>query len=268
MPTFYTYFPSRNIYFYLISGVLMLNTACIPTSRLVNFREDQDLFAVPEEVVKLDEVKIQPNDRLEIQVISMDEEAAKPFTENFQAAGGNVGGGNAAQLLRGYLVNPEGIIDYPRLGKIKVGGLTREEVKEKMLNLLSPYLEEPIVKVGIVNFRVTVFGEVSSSSTINVTNERYSIVEAMAQAGLTAYSNREKIWVIREQDGKRVFGSVNLYSRKVFNSPYYYLKQNDVIYVEPYDDKVTSIRQPVLAVIPWITSAVSFGTLIYTLLTN
>ncbi|MEM6631024.1 MAG: polysaccharide biosynthesis/export family protein [Bacteroidota bacterium] len=241
-------------------------TSCIPYERLINFREDQEKFAVPEDIASLNEVTIQPNDRIQIQVSSLNSDAAEPFNDDLNVQGG--GGGPNQQLLVGYLVDPDGYISYPRLGKIKMGGLTRFEAKEKMEELLEPYLQAPIVKIGIVNFRVTIFGEVGNSAVINVDNERISIVEAMAQAGLTPYSERGEIWIIREQDGKRVFGSVNLYSRDVFNSPYFYLKQNDVVYVQPTRDKVTSIRQPFLAVIPWVTSVISLGTLIYTVINN
>ena len=248
---------------YFLIGLQL--SSCIPHERLVNFRENQDRFETPEAFASLSEVSIQPNDRIQIQVSALNQEAAEPYNENLGIQGG--GGGNQ-QFLIGYLVDPDGFISYPRLGKIKMGGLTRFEAKQKIEQLLEPYLQEPVVKIGIVNFKVTVFGEVGNSAVINVENERISIVEAMAQAGLTPYSNRGEIWVIREQDGKRVFGTVNLYARDVFDSPYFYLRQNDVIYVEPTRDKVTSIRQPFLSVIPWVTSVITLGTLIFTVINN
>jgi len=256
----------RGGYIITLTLSILLLSSCIPQKRLVNFREDTDLFDEPEPIVKYDEVRFQPNDRVNIQVSSQNEEASAPFNESFRNMGGGAGGQMNQQLI-GYLVDPEGYIDYPRLGRIKLGGLTREEAEDKMLELLDPYLEDPLVKIGIVNFRVTIFGEVGGT-VIDVQGERLTIVEALAQAGLTAFSQRDRIWVIREQDGKRVFGQVNMYSREIFNSPYFYLKQNDVIYVEPTKDVVTSINQPFRAVIPWITSVISLGTLVFTLLTN
>lgn len=212
-----------------------------------------------------DQVTIQSNDQLQIQVFGLDEEAVRPFNEFVP---GQQAVGQSGELLRGYLVNSEGYIEFPRLGKIKLGGLTREKATQKMRSLLDDYLEEPIVKIGILNFKVTIFGEVANTQIISVANERLTIVEVLAQAGLTPYSVRDKIWIIREENGERIFGTVNLYSRDIFNSPYYYLKQNDVIYVEPTKDVVTTLRQPALAVVPWVSSIIGLGTTIYLLFRN
>ena len=240
-------------------------TSCIPSQRLINFQEDTELFASAESIQQYSEVTIQPNDQLFIQVSALDEEAAQPF--NIQL-GEQSNLGPTAQLLAGYLVDSDGFIEYPRLGKVLLGGLTRAEATNKIKGLITPYLDDPIVKVGILNFKVTVFGEVVNPQTISVANERLTIVEALAQAGLTPYSIREKIWVIREENGKRVFGKVNLYSRNIFNSPYFHLKQNDVIYVEPTRDVVTTLRQPILAVVPWVSSILGLGTTVYLLFFN
>lgn len=249
---------------FLLSGVIILSS-CIPHKRLVNFQEQTDLFSAPDSIQVYSKVTIQPNDQLFIQVSALDEEAAKPFNDNIQNQGGGI---QAGQFLTGYLVDSEGYIDYPQLGRIQMGGLDREAATAKMVNLLSPFLESPTVKVGIVNFKVTVFGEVQNPGVLSVSNERFTIVEAIAQAGFTPYSIRDKVWVIREEDNKRVFGKVNFYSRELFNSPYFQLRQNDVIYVEPSKDVVTSLRQPILAVIPWISSAIGLGTTIYLLFFN
>ena len=240
-------------------------SSCIPSQRLVNFQQDTELFDTPESILQYSEVTIQPNDQLFIQIAALDEEVAQPF--NVQPGELAVLGPNA-QLLAGYLVDSEGYIEYPRLGKVRLGGLTRSEATEKIKGLITPYLDDPIVKVGILNFKVTVFGEVRNPQVVNVANERLTVVEALALAGLTPYSIRDKIWVIREENGKRVFGKIDLYSRNVFNSPYFHLKQNDVIYVEPTKDVVTTLRQPILAVIPWVSSIVGLGTTIYLLFFN
>ena len=241
-------------------------SSCIPHKRLINFQEETQLFDQLEDIQVFGDVSIQPNDQLFIQVSSLDPEAVEPFNIDLQ----NAGGGNMqqAQMMAGYLVDASGYIEYPRLGKIKLGGLKREEATQKIVQLLTPYVESPIVKMGILNFRVTVFGEVENPGVFSVSNERFTIVEALAQAGFTPYSVRDKIWVIREEDGKRVFGQVNFYSRDIFNSPYFHLRQNDVIYVEPTKDVVTGLRQPILAVIPWISSVIGLGTTIYLLFFN
>ena len=252
--------------FLVVLVTTCLVSSCIPHKRLINFQEETELFDKLEEIQVFSEVSIQPNDQLFIQVSSLDPDAVKPFNLDLQ----NSGGGNMqqAQMMAGYLVDAEGYIEYPRLGKIKLGGLNREEASEKLVQLLTPYIDVPIVRMGILNFRVTIFGEVKNPGVFSVSNERFTIVEALAQAGFTPYSVRDKIWVIREEDGKRVFGHVNFYSREIFNSPYFHLKQNDVIYVEPTKDVVTGLRQPILAVIPWISSVIGLGTTIYLLFFN
>ena len=256
---------NKLLYFLLLLSWTLTYTSCIPHKRLVNFQRDNNLFNTPDSILVYSKVIIQPNDQLFIQVSALDEETVAPFNQNFQ----NQGGGNiAGQFLAGYLVDSDGFIEYPRLGKVKMGGLNREEATEKIVKLLSPYLESPIVKVGIVNFKVTVFGEVQNPGVLSVSNERFTIVEALAQAGFTPYSVREKVWVIREENNKRVFGKVDFYSRELFNSPYFQLRQNDVIYVEPSKDVVTSLRQPILAVIPWVSSFIGLGTTIYLLFFN
>ncbi len=244
----------------------LISSSCIPHKRLVNFQEDNLLFDQLDSIQVFSQVTIQPNDQLFIQVSALDEEAVMPFNQSLQNLGG--GGAQTGQLLAGYLVDSKGFIEYPRLGKVKLGGLDREAATQKIVDLISPFVESPIVKIGIVNFKVTVFGEVNRPGVLSVSNERFTIVEAMAQAGFTPYSVRDKVWVIREENGKRIFGKVNFYSRELFNSPYFHLRQNDVIYVEPTEDVVTNMRQPILAVIPWISSVIGLGTTIYLLFFN
>ena len=259
-----TILPRYHHFTSILIGILTFSS-CIPHKRLVNFQEHTDLFSLPDSIQVFSRVTIQPNDQLFIQVSTLDEEASQPFNQNIQNLGGAM---QAGQFLAGYLVDSKGFIEYPQLGKIKLGGLDREAATAKIVDLLSPFLESPRVKVGIVNFKVTVFGEVQNPGVLRVSNERFTIVEALAQAGFTPYSVREKVWVIREENNKRVFGKVNFYSREVFNSPYFQLRQNDVIYVEPTKDVVTNMRQPILAVIPWISSVIGLGTTIYLLFFN
>ena len=120
-----------------------------------------------------------------------------------------------------------------------MNGLTRKQLIEILTNELLKFVNDPIVTIQFMNFKVTVLGEVLSPGTKSIADGKVNIVEAISLAGdLTTFSNRNKILVIREVDGKREFGEVNMLSRNIFNSPYYYLHQNDIVYVEPTSKKL------------------------------
>jgi polysaccharide export outer membrane protein len=133
-----------------------------------------------------------------------------------------------------YIVSSEGDITLPTIGKIHVAGKTVEELEKELYTTISKDVDDPIVRVQLVNFRVIVAGEVNRPGTQNVTTSRYSILDALSDAGdLTAYGERSKILLIREENGKRTFHHLNLNSSEVLSSPYFYLRQNDYVYVEP-----------------------------------
>ena len=166
----------------------------------------------------------------------------------------------------GYLVDSEGYIDVPVLGKIFVAGLTFQELKEQLLQQLATYLKDPVVVVRFLNFRVTVLGEVSNPSTFLLANERVTLLDALGQAGdITPYGNRTNILVIREQNGERNFGRLNIQDREIFQSPYFYLQQNDVVYVEPLEEKTSTVRDQTQRILPWLSVITSLTTLVITL---
>lgn len=149
----------------------------------------------------------------------------------------------AGSQVGGYLVDADGYIKYPELGKVKAVDLTANELEEKITAaLLTGKLElEPIVTVRNLNFKVTVLGEVARPTVINVPNAKISLLEALGLAGdLTIYGRRDNVLIIREEKGKKVTIRINLNSTELFNSPYYYLKASDVIYVEPNNAKMAS----------------------------
>ena len=127
-------------------------------------------------------------------------------------------------------------IVFPILGKIKVGGLTTQEVSKIIEDKLisGGYVTDPVVTVKLLNYKVYVMGEVARPGVVNVANEKMTLLEALAASGdLTIYGKRENVTVIREKDGKREVGTVDLTSKDVFTSPFYYLQQDDIVYVEP-----------------------------------
>ncbi|WP_246073640.1 polysaccharide biosynthesis/export family protein [Dinghuibacter silviterrae] len=201
---------------------------------------------------------IQSNDLLSITVTSLSAEATAIFnggntplqanpamtgiSSQIATNGGIMPSGTNTQMT-GYLVNQQDSIKFPVLGSIKAGGLTKEQLEQELTHLLEDQklLTAPIVTVRFLNFRVTVLGEVLRPSTINVTSERISILEALGLAGdLTVYAKRDNVLLIREENGAKIVRRLNLNSPDILTSPYYYLKTNDVIYVEPNKAKIAS----------------------------
>jgi polysaccharide export outer membrane protein len=183
------------------------------------------------------------DDELVIIVNALDPEAARPFNKaavSVPSTAGFSGTNNPAldaqgrQRIQTYRVDPEGKINFPVLGMIKIAGLNRQQATEMLQGMLADYIKDPIVDIETVNYRITVLGEVTRPGTYNAANERITILEALSLAGdLTIYGERENVLVIQDYDGKKTYTRVNLKSDELFNSPVYYLSQNDVVYVEP-----------------------------------
>lgn len=186
------------------------------------------------------DIKIQPNDMLSILVNCKDVELAQifnlPVVSYRYSAKGAAEGGSGVEGILGYLVNEDGTIDFPQLGTIHVAGMTRSELTTYIKDQLSHngLMKDPIVTIQFLNFKVSVLGEVDRPGTFNVGSERITLFDALSQAGdLTIYGRRDNIKVIREKNGKCIIGSIDLRSDSILKSPYYYLQQNDVVYVEP-----------------------------------
>lgn len=178
---------------------------------------------------------LKPDDILSISVMSLDEIAAKPFNLPSTGINQNIGGYmQGAPSPPGYLIDAEGNIDFPVIGKVKLGGLTRQAAIDFLKEQLKPYLTNPTIIIRILNYKVTVLGEVRNPGTFTIPNERVTIVEAIGIAGdLQITGLRKNVIVIRENDGKRSETRVDLTSKDLFSSPVFYLQQNDVLYVEP-----------------------------------
>ena len=206
---------------------------------------------------------IQPNDQLYIYVESEEAGAAIPFNQETNKVavkdGAVLNTTNGATRVQGYLVNQEGKITFPVLGELDVQGLTHHELSEKIRNRLidEGHLKSPVVTVKLMNFKVSILGDVNSPGQIQVDGERITIFEALSRVGdLTIYGQRTNVTIIREENGVRTIGEVDLSSKDIFQSPYYYLHQNDVVYVEPnMRRKKNAERDPMT--ITYISSAVS-----------
>ncbi|VAW25966.1 Polysaccharide export outer membrane protein [hydrothermal vent metagenome] len=224
----------KNIFFkYLtILSVVFTITSCVSTKKIVYFQDDDGVIG--NETVVAFEPKIQVGDMLRIYVSAIDTEAATPFNL-YESSGAT-----STKLLT-YLVDIDGNINFPVLGKIKVAGFTNKQITNNLSQLLGSYIKNPVVNVRLINFKVTVLGEVNSPGTYTVPNERISILGAIGLAGdLSIQGKRKTVVIVREEEGKRKLITLDLSSKKILSSPYFYLAQNDVIYVEPNKAKINS----------------------------
>lgn len=180
-------------------------------------------------------VKIIPDDELFITVTSMVPEATAPYNIPLSnpATRGNLQNYSQA-TQQTYIVNKKGDIKFPMIGDIHVEGMTTTELAQFLTKKISADVEDPYVRVELVNFRVNVLGEVAKPGAKKVERERYSVLDALADAGdLTPYGERSNVMLIREVDGKKEYHRLNLNDAALLSSPYFYLQQNDVVYVEP-----------------------------------
>lgn len=242
-------------------------SSCVTHEELLNFNKGPEFSPTPEDIQNMPQLEIQPDDLLSIRVKALDPMAAEPF--NIDPMGAqmmNIQANSSVRPLIGYLVSRDGTIDFPMLGALKVAGLTTDEVRVLVLEKLKPFLKEPVVMVRYLNFRITVLGEVNRPSTFFVANERVTVLDMLGQAGdITPYGNRTNILVIREQNGERQTTRLNLQDRDVFKSPYFYLQQNDVVYVEPLQVRTASIRDQSQRILPWLSAITALTTLVVTL---
>ncbi|WP_018615480.1 polysaccharide biosynthesis/export family protein [Segetibacter koreensis] len=195
---------------------------------------------------------IVPNDLLSITVSSLNPEATAIF--NNSSVSSTPTNGTTVRNATGYLVEQDGSIQFPLLGRIQAAGLTKTELAEFLRKTLEDkkLLIDPIVVINFLNYRVTVLGEVNHPTVVTVPNEKISLLEAIGMAGdLTLYAKRENVLLIREENGKRLLKRINLNSGDIFNSPYYYLKSNDIVYAEPNKTKAftTSSTKEILPLV-------------------
>ncbi|MBL7775311.1 MAG: polysaccharide biosynthesis/export family protein [Saprospiraceae bacterium] len=265
------YLISKNIHSLLgFSGLLLLlasQSACIQHQQLINFDTGPafDSLVMP---VQDHALHIQHDDLLAVTVQSQiaDPKITAPFSGTGQDAGGAGGGGNA--VTPHYLVDINGKINMPLVGQVHVAGLTTQEARDTLSVHLSRFLKNPIINVRIDNFRFSVLGEVNKAGTYTVGYERVTVLEALGLAGdLTKYGNRDNILVIRQTNGQRRYGRINLHRRDVFQSSFFYLEQGDIIYVEPLKAKVGDTADGTTKYLQWALPIVSAIGLLVTLFT-
>lgn len=228
-----------------IASVLFLIigfTSCVDhtkelTSKLIYFKGD--FKKLDSGAVQVYEPIIQKGDNLLILTNSLDRNT--DLILNMPSTLGNASIGGATS---GYLVDLDGNIQIPQLGTVKAAGLSKSQLQVILLNKLKDYVKDPVVNIRFLNYKINVLGEVSRPGQYPITNDKPTLIDAIGMAGdLTIFGRRDSVWIYREFNGKREFGVVNLNSVETFNSPYFYLRQNDVVYVLPNNRKLANIDQ-------------------------
>lgn len=252
-----------------VSGVYLLMSfyACVPYDRLVNYKVEAS-YIDSVAIRNAPAIRIQPGDVLKIQVYGPDQQTVAPYNLTPTNLGDNFTTIESVQLS-GYLVDQRGMIDFPVIGELKLGGLTTSEAKLLVKTRLLEDLKEVVVNLRLLNFRVTVSGEVLRPGSYFVVNERITIPEALTLAGdLSNYADRSNVLIVREEDGVRTFNRVNLQSSNLFQSDLFYLKQNDFIYVEPITAKTGAVQDQSNKTLPIITATATLIAVVVSILGN
>lgn len=248
--------------------VILLCSSCISQKKVTYFQVSANELNLEE--VNLNHeyaAKIQAGDILNIMVSSLSSEASlmfNPYLNTNGVAPSQTTQSNAYTPATGYLVDEKGFITMPFLGKLNLSGLGTVEANLLITEKLRTYLEQPTVTVRILNFKISVLGEVARPSVYTIPNEQITLTEAIAMAGdLTIFGKRDNVLLIRKVDNKRRFYRLDLTKRDLFNSPLFYLQSNDVVYVEPTKSKVKSSDRS-LQLAPVIISGLSLITVLIT----
>ena len=243
MKKFLTY-PNSLFLFQLLCFLMIFNSSCASKSKINYFQNNSSNDTVS---LKTENNSFTPifkvDDFISVDVTALNEESIKPFLLTLQntANGQPPTYSNGIAARSGYLIDSNGEIMLPIIGKIKLAGLNRIEATELIQTKLSEYILNPVVNLRIQNFKITVLGDVKTPGSYNIPNERITILEALGIAGdLNITGVRQTVMVIRDINGIKTQFTVDLTSNDVFQSPVYYLEQNDVVYVEPNRPKRNS----------------------------
>lgn len=216
-------------------------TSCSSYKDVPYFQDISRSGVIKEKIDNYSPLTIQPEDILSINISSLSPEASAVF--NYSVYNGNGSDYyNPGNPALGYLVNHQGEIDFPLIGTMKVSGLTTNQLKINIHQKLKSYLKEPNVNIRILNFKISIIGDVQRPGVFDVANERISVTEALSMAGdLNITAKRKNVLLIREQNGIREYIPIDLTSKNLFKSQYYYLRTNDILYVEPDKTKFAAV---------------------------
>lgn len=258
---------------FLAAASLLFAVSCATQQKSILYLQDA-VADSPEIITKQYELKIKPSDILGITVNSRDAELAQPFNLNMTSYQG-VGTGKAGNSqIQGQVVDDDGYISMPVLGKIKAAGMTRSELADNIEHQLiqEGHIKDPVVNIQFLNFKINVLGEVNRPGEFSINSDRVTLFDALSMAGdITDYGVKERITVIREENGRRTISYLDATKADVFRSPCYYLQQNDIIIVEPNDIKSANVsinqkrRQTWSTVLSATSTVISVATLVITI---
>lgn len=218
----------------LVLSVFVL-TSCSSYKKATYFQDLNRESISRETIQNFSPITIEPEDILNITVSSLNPESSAIF--NFASNTSNVPGASSG----GYTVDEHGLIQLPVIGTIQVSNLTTAQISEKIERKLQPYLKEPVVIAKLINFKISIIGDVGNPGLFQIQSERISVPEALGLAGDLNITALRRLVIIREKNGEREYIPVDLRSKNLFNSPYYYLKNNDIIYAEAGKSKYASL---------------------------
>lgn len=259
----------KKILYSLLSAALL--ASCTATKNVVYLQDN--ILDREEAIVNPKDITVQPRDQISIVVSCREPQLAMLFNlvEVTNRIGNTTAAGQNTSSVSGYTVDTDGFIEFPILGRIYVAGLTRKQiadlVKDKLVS--EDWIKEPTVTVEFLNLHFSILGAVKSPGQYAMSDDRINIIEALALAGdLDIMGRRDAIYVIREENGKRITRKVDIRSKDIFESPVYYLQQNDIIYVEPNKilaGQSTANENSLRSISLWMSS-LSFLTSIVTLI--
>lgn len=247
----------------LIVLVTIFAASCTPRKKLVYLQDLQKQAADTVQYTKLEDYKFKPKDEVYIQINSIDEETYK-FFNGGSGASRNYNNSDVSLYLNSYTVNDSGFVNFPVVGKIKIGGLTSNQAKDTISSYLDKYLKDFSVTIKLAGFRITVLGEVKRPGNYIAYVSQMNVLQALALAGdMTVYGNRENVKIIRQVDGKDKIYEINLLDEDIINSNEFSLLPNDIIYIEPLGTKTWGFSSvPYSLVFSSVSTIISILTLL------
>lgn len=241
----------------IIGGiVIQFISSCSTPKNITYFRDIPDTIKTKQvSLAAYNTPVIQTDDILQVTIQTLDPSSTSSLNQQSSVSMGGT-------VVSGYLVDKEGYVVLPLIGKMMVKGKTTDQVRDEVRKKAEEYYKDPVINVRFSNFKVTVLGEVVKPSTYVMPNEKVTLLDALGAAGdLTIYGKRENVMLIREKNGQKEFIRFNLNNSNLFASPYYYLQQGDVVYVEPNKSKVVATDAVRLRSLTIVTAAISLITI-------
>jgi len=263
---------SRLIMFLIAGSLFSCKTNQKLTEQAIYFKNISDSMLLQKALQEYNPI-MQKGDILSLVVITPNENSTRLFNRpNANGSSSGSDGSSGGNSSGGYLIDEKGNISIPYLGYVKAAGLTRMQLTDTLTTQLRRYIDSAVVTVRLTNYRITILGEVSKPGTFVIPNERVTIIDAIGLAGdLTIYGKRNNIRVIRQTEEGRETGTIDINEGDIFDSPYYYLRQNDIVYVEMNERKIKSTDQSsyrTLGIILGVVSAIGVIVSTVTLITN